>query len=271
MNITTRAELGWSATDAAPARPTKGLVVHYDGSNQGLASKPHGACLAYWRTTRAFHVGPSRGWLDIGYSWACCPHGVILEGRGLGREQAAQPGGNATYYSVTFMGGPAEDPTAEQIRAFRELRSWLMAKHGVGRAVKGHRDFINTTCPGDRNYRLITSGALIEGEDDDMPTAKDLWKYEIPVPWGSKENPEWQAKSLLVESNKLGRSIVEILRRQEAKLDAQGAVILELSAAIAAMQPGEVLDVEALVSRIEQAIEGIQVRLDVPDPAAPAA
>lgn len=270
MRLMSRADLGWGPTPARAASPTKGMVVHFDGSNQGLADKSHSACLTYWRNTKAFHTGPSRGWKDIGYSWGCCPHGVILEGRGLDHEQAAQPGGNTTWYSVTFMSGPAEDPTADQLAAFGELRTWLMTKHGVGAAIKGHRDFIATSCPGDRLYRLVTSGALTDakGEDDNM-SAEDNWDYEIAVPWGSKENPKWKARSLLLEANKNGRAVIEILRRNEAKLDAQGAVILELSAAIAAIQPGEPIDVEALVSRIEQAIEGVQVRLEVPDPAAP--
>lgn len=131
---------------------------------------------------------------------------------------------------------------------------------------------------GDAVKRRVRGADVIAGfwnpgyqEEGDMPTTKEIWDHEIKVPWGTPDNPEWQADSLLVEANKTGRSIIEMLRRNEAKLDAQGAVILELSAAIAAMQPGEPIDVEALVSRIETAIEGIQVRLDVPDPAAPAA
>lgn len=273
MNITTRADLGWPPTGARPANPTQGIAVHYDGSNQGLASKPHSACLTYWHGTRAFHRGAARGWLDIGYSYGVCPHGHVLEGRGLGREQAAQPGANTTYYSVTFMSGPAEDPTPEQLQAFAELRTWLMSKHGVGAAIKGHRDFVATSCPGDRLYALVKSGALKKGGTAVAvdPTAKKIWTHEIPVPWGSKDNPEWQAKSILVNTAERVRALGETLKRVEAKIDAQGAVILELSTALANLTPGEQVDVGALVARIEQAIEGITVQLTVSDPAAPAA
>jgi hypothetical protein len=163
MKITTRSDLGWGPTEASPAHPTMGLVVHFDGENQGLARKPHAACLAYWRNTRAFHMGPDRGWLDIGYSYGCCPHGTVLEGRGLDHEQAAQPGGNRDWYSVTFMSGPAEKPTPEQLNAFRSLRAWLVSKHGLGVKVLGHRDFVDTDCPGDRLYRLVTTGAITRG------------------------------------------------------------------------------------------------------------
>jgi hypothetical protein len=131
---------------------------------------------------------------------------------------------------------------------------------------------------GDAVKRRVRGPEVIAGfwtpayqEEGDMPTAKELWDHEIKVPWGTPDNPEWQADSLLVEANKQARALVEMLRRTEAKIDAQGAALMELVATISTMQPGEPIDVDALVSRIETAIEGIQVRLDVPDPAAPAA
>ena len=83
----TRRELGWSAVSPADsADPKSGLVIHYDSVDQGLASKSHSECIAYWKRTRNFHTGPSRGWVDIGYSFLACAHGYVMEGRGLFRE-----------------------------------------------------------------------------------------------------------------------------------------------------------------------------------------
>jgi len=161
MKFENRSVFGWGPTKAGWANPKNGMVVHFDGSRQGLASKSHTACRNYWKNTRQFHMGPSRGWADIGYSFGCCPHGVILEGRGLNHVQAAQPGGNATWYSVTFMSGPGEKPTDAQIDAFQELRAWLRGK-GVGSPLKGHRNFISTDCPGQPLYGMVTSGELIK-------------------------------------------------------------------------------------------------------------
>lgn len=264
MKIVQRETFGWGRSSARAADPVKGLVIHYDGSNQGLAGRPHTSCIAYWKTTRAFHVGSARGWLDIGYSFGACPHGSVFEGRGLDREQAAQPGGNRDWYSVTLMSGPAEDPTPAQVDAVRQLRIWLMSK-GVSGAVRGHRDFISTSCPGDRLYGLIKSGVFSEApeqEDDDMP-AKEIyegaWEQDrMPVPYGSATNPEWKPRSVLVDH---GVKLRQIL----AAVEAQGATIRELVAALA--QRDEEIDVEALVRRIEAAIEGVTVRLDVANPA----
>lgn len=174
MNIVSRAAFGWGPSAASSARPDRGIVIHYDGSNIGLAGKPHSECRDYWIRTRKFHMGPSRGWADLGYSWGCCPHGHVFEGRGLNRVQAAQPGGNSTWYSVTLMSGPKEIPTEEQINAVRELRAWLMGK-GVGAAVKGHRDFISTSCLPLDSTDVLTSRGWVP--------LKDVSPHDLVASW----------------------------------------------------------------------------------------
>lgn len=181
MKLVKRSAFGWGATGAAHARPTRGLVIHYDGSDQNLAGKEHAECVDYWRRTRKFHMGSNRGWSDIGYSFGCCPHGHTFEGRGLDRIQAAQPGGNADWYSVTLMSGPGERPTAEQINAVRELRAWLMDK-GVGSLVKGHRDFYSTSCPGDLLYGLVKDGTFAKSPSDtDEPSWTEKLMKDLPT------------------------------------------------------------------------------------------
>ncbi|MBC6460981.1 N-acetylmuramoyl-L-alanine amidase [Actinomadura sp. HBU206391] len=162
MKFEKRAVFGWGPSGATPATPRKGIAVHYDGSDQSLAKHKHAACRTYWRNTRKFHMGPSRGWADIGYSFAVCPHGIVLEGRGLNKVQAAQPGGNTTWYSVTFMSGPSEKPTDAQIKAFRELRSWLRGK-GVAAALRPHSGFVSTSCCGNILRMMISNGTLTGG------------------------------------------------------------------------------------------------------------
>lgn len=162
-NYVSRADLGWGPSPAASANPQSGLVIHYDSNNMDLAGKSHSACITYWHNTRAFHTGPSRGWADIGYSFMACPHAYILEGRGLYKQQAAQPGGNATHYSVTLAGGPNDPIPQMQIEAVRELRAYLMAspRNNSGN-VFGHRDFSATSCPGNRAYDLVSDGTFAQ-------------------------------------------------------------------------------------------------------------
>jgi len=159
MKLERRSSFGWPATAAKSAHPTKGLVVHFDGNDQHLEGREHEACRSYWKATRKFHMGPDRRWLDIGYSLAVCVHGIVLEGRGLDHVQAAQPGGNQTWYSCTFMSGPDEKPTEAQLKAFAELRAFLRGK-GLASAIKGHRQFVSTDCPGDILFAMVKSGTF---------------------------------------------------------------------------------------------------------------
>lgn len=161
-NFVSRDDLGWPATKADYANLTQGLVVHYDSTDLGLADKPHSACIAYWNNTRKFHMEPPREWADVGYSFFACPHDYILEGRGIDRQQAAQPGGNASHYSVTVATGPDEDIPEAQVNAVRRLRWWLMENHSNHGRVLGHRDFIATSCPGSKAYELVTNGTFAQ-------------------------------------------------------------------------------------------------------------
>lgn len=193
MRLEKRSVFSWGSSGAGYANPRNGIAVHYDGSNQSLAKKTHAYCRAYWRSTRTFHMGPSRRWADIGYSFAVCPHGIVLEGRGLNHVQAAQPGGNSTWYSVTFMSGPTEQPTAAQLQAFRELRAWLRGK-GVSSALRPHSAFISTSCCGDILRKLISNGTLAASAKEDDVSAEDVWNY--PIDTGDGKKP-WRAKSVL--------------------------------------------------------------------------
>src|SRR5690606_15487954 len=170
-----RSALGWGPSPADYANPTRGLVIHYDSSNLGLASKPHSSSVQYWKNTRSFHTGPSRGCADTAYTCFACPRGYSQAGRGSRKTQAAQPGANPTYHSSTRAGGPAADPATAQIDAVRRLRKWLMADYGVSGTVKGHRDFISTSCPGNQAYALVKNGTFSKepgastgGMEDDM-------------------------------------------------------------------------------------------------------
>lgn len=167
-----RSDLGWSAQSPADrANPRKGLVVHYDSSDQKLHQKKHAACIEYWNRTRRFHTGPSRRWADVGYSFMACPHGYVMEGRGLYRYQAAQgtTAGNRDYYSVTTGGGPTDPVTDEQIEAIRQLRQWLMEPEtSIAGKVLGHRDFTSTSCPGTKAYRLVQDGTFAQDPGDSI-------------------------------------------------------------------------------------------------------
>ncbi|MFD9944547.1 CHAP domain-containing protein [Nonomuraea sp. NPDC059023] len=110
--------------------------------------------------------------------------------------------------------------------------------------------------------RIYGYGYPIYEEDDDV-SAKDVWSLEIPVPFGSPGNPEWQAKNIMVNTAAWVRELRERTARLEAKLDGQNATITALAEALAAQNA--TLDVEQLLARIRAEIESVTVRLDIPD------
>lgn len=99
-------------------------------------------------------------------------------------------------------------------------------------------------------------------QEDDV-TPEQIWKAVwfrdgVPVPWGSKENPEWQPRSILVNHG-------EWLRRIDAKIDAQNATIKTLVDALAAQNAA--IDADELITRIREEIGKVVVRLSVDQPA----
>lgn len=162
--------MGWPSTTANNAITDTGLVIHYNGNTSWkLASKRCDAadgCRGYWTWCRNFHV-QSRKWRDVGYSFFVCPHGNEYVGRGYNKEQAAQPGGNITWTSVTTALGAGEEPTHAQINGIRRLRARLM-RRGMKGAVTYHGKFISTSCPGTILIALVKEGIFgvpPEGEE----------------------------------------------------------------------------------------------------------
>lgn len=225
MHFLSREYFGWGRTSARAADPKSGLVIHYDGPGSHLTKKSHAKCIEYWKSVRRFHMN-SNGWADIGYSFGVCPHsvsdssGYVFEGRGLYREQAAQPGGNTTYYSVTLMLGDGEHPTDVQVDTVRQLREWLEDKTGMRGFVKGHRDFYNTSCPGDILYGMVRNGTF---EEDSMPSVEDIWEWDnIPAPRSAStydKNPTWKPSSHLTDINERVRSLQRAVADLAKKVD----------------------------------------------------
>lgn len=245
LKLVRRSSFGWGSSAAGYGPCRNGLVVHYDGNNQGLARKAHSACVTYWKNTRRFHMGPKRGWADIGYSYGVCPHGYAFEGRGWQKQQAAQPGGNSTWTSVTFMSGDAEAPTAAQLQAFRDLRAYLRGK-GLASRIKGHRNFVSTSCPGGKLYALVTNtrSALYAGGGSTggstSKTTEDLVKALPMLAKGAKASNEHvqTARGLL-----LARSHPEIGK-------VEGAFDAKMEAAVKAVQRWGKVDDDGIIGPI---------------------
>ncbi|QUX28596.1 N-acetylmuramoyl-L-alanine amidase [Nocardiopsis akebiae] len=127
-----------------------------------ITREPHEGRIWCVRTPNSTWLARREGTVYFtGNSFMCCAHGYVIEGRGLYKTQAAQPGGNTSHYSVTLATGPTDAITPEQINAVRALRRWLMEPDtSIAGTVLGHRDFISTSCPGDKAYALVRDGTF---------------------------------------------------------------------------------------------------------------
>lgn len=144
-----------NCTTPNPIGPESDLFIHFsdsDGSGIDKKGEPKQAV----RNIQAFHMGPARGWCDIGYSWVLVQQRgffkrpLLFKGRGFHNVPASQEGHNTGNMSVCVI-ADGNDPIKRS--TFRAL-AWVV-RHCPARTVKGHRDVNATGCPGDRLYSKV--------------------------------------------------------------------------------------------------------------------
>jgi hypothetical protein len=164
MKLITRKTLGWPVSGAPTQAKTKGVKVHYLGTEVSTAlAEDHARCIALWKDIRNAHLAnKTENYSDVAYNYAACVHGYVLEGRGVGRRTGAN--GNQTlnqaHYAVVGLIGSEGlvEPTDELFGAIRDAIEHLQ-EHGAGDEIKGHRDGYATSCPGDALYAWVKEGA----------------------------------------------------------------------------------------------------------------
>ncbi|MFD9073552.1 peptidoglycan recognition protein family protein [Streptomyces lasiicapitis] len=157
-----------------------GIAIHYEGGGKEMRPQhtpdtaiPHwDDC--YFQVRRIQHVhqnplplvGGEKYW-DISYNYLVCHHGYTFVGRGLGY----QPGANGTrwhnerYYAICgLIGSDDPQPPQAMLDEIKAVADWVRAYDRAGanvkgRHVKGHRDFIDTKCPG-QLYSYIGKGTF---------------------------------------------------------------------------------------------------------------
>lgn len=123
-----------------------GVALHYGG---GGTPTSHGGCVSTWRGWQDYHL--SRGWADIAYSFGFCQHGYVFAGRGFGTRTAANGtnSGNDSFYAACWIGGTNATPSRDAIDAVEWIVKAARDEGSAGTAVRPHRWFKSTGCPGD--------------------------------------------------------------------------------------------------------------------------
>lgn len=271
MKLVTRSQLGWPASAAPSQSSTKGVKVHYEGtavSTKLLAD--HDACLDEWKNIRRSHLAnTAENYSDVAYNYAACPHGYLLEGRGLRRRTGANGNQalNQAHYAVLGLVGSSglTEPTDAMLSAIRDGID-LLRRNGAGNEIRGHRDGYATACPGGPLYAWVKKGAPRPADTTNPPKETDvpLSTEDVKRIWttdgilaspstAAKGNPFWTADSYM-------RDIHARIRAVQTTLDATNATVRTLAEALASRD--DAVDVEALIARIKAAIEGVTVRLE---------
>lgn len=144
------------------ARAVRFLVVHYSAVNAD-EQRLHRNCAGRVRGIQRFHMESDQlapgGASDIGYNWLVCRHGYVFQGRGWRRRPAATGAANDFTLAVCFLGDDTKgrrDVTPEARKAFRSILDFLMPPRCPRLAgVRGHRDFMSTSCPGDELIAFV--------------------------------------------------------------------------------------------------------------------
>lgn len=158
-----RADWGALKRLATPAPiNNEGQTVHYWGESpwppatdrstpdKFRESAAHAACASILRAGQKFHMTPvgsgGRGWNDLAYNSAVCPHGHRYEGRGVGVRSGANGTntGNSRSCATVYLAGEGDPLTEEAKAAF--LDEGIRFGHGLR---WNHADWKSTACAGD--------------------------------------------------------------------------------------------------------------------------
>ncbi|MFE0762631.1 N-acetylmuramoyl-L-alanine amidase [Streptomyces smyrnaeus] len=201
----------------------------------------------------------------------------------------AQASGNSSWLSVENEGKGGDRLTDAQLDANARVLAWAHERYGVplkvatstsdrglayhalgGSAWGGH-----TSCPGSRIVaqlpEIVDRAARLTGgnthqEDNDMQLDDRVklgdWVADTFPKQAGLQDDEISVRTALGSGYAYAHIAADNSTKILAKLDAQGAAITELAKALASRDAA--VDVDALVARIEAAIESVTVRLEVP-------
>jgi len=155
MKYITRNE--WGAIDTGKRlkgfwRRVQGIVIHH---TTGPSYGP-------WERVRGhdrYHIH-TKGWDSIAYNWLVGETGEIFEGRGWKRG-AATRGWNSKTISVAYIGDSDDGLTERGKDSILTAVGATRERYGDHLWVKCHKDFSQTTCPGETLTEWVVDWAGI--------------------------------------------------------------------------------------------------------------
>jgi hypothetical protein len=159
----------WGARPGRPMtrqQPPREAFIHHSDNPDARTVDHIDEQIQRLRGMQAFHMGPERGWSDIAYHfvvfqpWGHQPYARVFEGRPVGFVPAAQLNHNTGTLAICIYGDLSRDPVKRNTRYVIEQ---LIRKFPTVETLGGHRDVVETTCPGDHGYEAIPTIARAAG------------------------------------------------------------------------------------------------------------
>ncbi|MCA2977606.1 MAG: N-acetylmuramoyl-L-alanine amidase [Myxococcaceae bacterium] len=176
--ILSRAAWGARApTCSSPTTPSRAAIHHsVSPTNDATPAEQR------LRQIQAFHMD-SRGYCDVGYNFLMTRDARVWTGRGatvLGGHAANANGGNV---GICVVGTYTTDqPTTQQMCAGAGFLAWLHATYNVPlnrTAMKGHREYGQTACPGDALFGRLNELVMLASNGCGGPPPTPAWRAEF--------------------------------------------------------------------------------------------
>jgi N-acetylmuramoyl-L-alanine amidase len=156
----------WGAAHGA-GNPTSGrkiaFYVHHSGAAKLTRDSTLEAEKKEVRRIEKYHASDlTEANPRVGYTFLLAPSARLYEGTGWGRIGAHTKGHNSSAYACCLLlDGTKEAPSAEMVQALNELRiDGIEAGHLIpDHKYLGHRDSVQTECPGDLVYNATVAVA----------------------------------------------------------------------------------------------------------------
>lgn len=238
---------------AKPAKSNPGgfvavvaTVAHYTAAGKGYPRANHADCYQQVRDIQAQHLAISNQ-SDIEYNHLICIHGSVFQGRMAGVKGGANgtAESNATMPSCCCLLGVGkaadgtmtdwDQPSPAMLDSLAWWHGQIEAKWGSQVPMKGHRDIISTSCPGDPLYRWVVTGGYRppaptpeptpEPPEDDMGDrpVRQVWKgyHNVflttavgAIPLSPEANKFWSEQGVpLVTNSEHQQSLQSVLAK----------------------------------------------------------
>lgn len=265
--------------------PVNGVVIHHTAGTSslglvwsGTTALPGPLCHTYLGKD-GVAVMNANGRANHAGTFAQNAHTAVLdESSTHPRPDTAEPvDGNAHYYGIEIenLGNGTDPYPPVQYDAAVRWAAAICRAHGwTENSVIGHKE--GTRRKIDPSFdmdifrdavaaRLAHTADWNPTEEDDMPTVNEIADAvltrdgKITIPGAPATNPTYTLASTQTE-------ILKRIDKANTSIAAQGATIAELVKVVVSLSANVTsLDPDALVARIEGAIEKVTIRLDVPD------